>query len=60
MVNKPLIGPYFWGGYVRGGRLTSHDNWLIMYNSREAFEVVEWICRSGILLPIQGDLGSND
>ena len=26
MVNKPLIRPYFWGGYVRGGRLTSHDN----------------------------------
>ncbi len=26
MVNKPLIRPYFWGGYVRrGGRLTSHD-----------------------------------
>ena len=24
MVNKPLIRPYFWGGYVRGGRLTSH------------------------------------
>ena len=27
---KPLIRPYFWGGYVRimlgrGGRLTSHD-----------------------------------
>ena len=29
MVNKPLIRPYFWGGYVRGGRLTSH---------KEAFE----------------------
>ena len=26
MVNKPLIRPYFWGrGYVRGGRLTGHD-----------------------------------
>ena len=26
MVNKPLIRPYFWGGgYVRGGRLTSHN-----------------------------------
>ena len=25
MVNKPLIRPYFWGGYVRGGTLTSHD-----------------------------------
>ena len=25
MVNKPLIRPYFWGGYVaRGGWLTSH------------------------------------
>ena len=20
-----LLNPYFWGGYVRGGRLTSHD-----------------------------------
>ena len=26
MVNKPLIRPYFWGGYVRGGRLTSHED----------------------------------
>ncbi len=29
MVNKPLIRPYFWGGYVRGGRLTSHDIWWL-------------------------------
>ena len=27
MVNKPLIRPYFWGGYVRGGgTLTSHED----------------------------------
>ena len=26
MVNKPLIRPYLWGGYVRGGWLTSHNN----------------------------------
>ena len=26
MVNKPFIRPYFWGGYVRGGRLTSHKD----------------------------------
>ena len=26
MVNKPLIRPYFWGGYVRGGWLTSHKS----------------------------------
>ena len=26
MVNKPLISPYFWGGTLGGGRLTSHDN----------------------------------
>ena len=25
MVNKPLIRPYFWEGYVGGGRLTTHD-----------------------------------
>ena len=25
MVNKTLIRPYFWGGYVGGGRLTSHE-----------------------------------
>ena len=25
MVNKPSIRPYFRGGYVRGGRLTSHE-----------------------------------
>ena len=24
--NKGLIRPYFWGGYVRGGWLTSHDD----------------------------------
>ena len=23
---QPLIRPSFWGGYVRGGRLTSHDS----------------------------------
>ena len=31
MVNKPLIRPYFWGGYVGGGgggRLTSHEFFL--------------------------------
>ena len=27
-VNKPLIRPYFWGGHVWGGWLTSHDNIL--------------------------------
>ena len=27
MVNKPLIRPYFWGGYIGGGGwLTSHDS----------------------------------
>ena len=25
MVNKPFIRPYFWGEYVRGGWLTSHE-----------------------------------
>ncbi len=25
MVNKPLIRPYFWGGYVGGGWLNSHE-----------------------------------
>ena len=25
MVNKPLISPYFWGGTLGGGRLTSHE-----------------------------------
>ena len=24
-INKPLIRPYFWGRYVTGGRLTSHE-----------------------------------
>ena len=24
--NQWLIRPYFWGGYLRGGRLTSHDH----------------------------------
>ena len=26
MSDKPLLNPYFWGGYARGGRLTSHDD----------------------------------
>ena len=26
MVNTPLIRPYFRGGYVRGGRLTGHND----------------------------------
>ena len=25
VARKALLKPYFWGGYVRGGRLTSHD-----------------------------------
>ena len=25
-LNKALLNPYFWGGYVRGGRLTSHED----------------------------------
>ena len=25
MVNKPLIRPYFWGGTLGGGTLTSHE-----------------------------------
>ena len=24
-LNKALLSPYFWGGYVGGGRLTSHE-----------------------------------
>ena len=24
-LNKALLNPYFWGQYVRGGRLISHD-----------------------------------
>ncbi len=28
MVNKPLIRPYFWGGTLGGGWLTSHDECL--------------------------------
>ena len=30
MVHKPLLRPYFWGGCVRGGRLTSHDRCNIL------------------------------
>ena len=35
-LNKALLSPYFWG-YVRGGRLTSHDDtdfrcFFILYN----------------------------
>ena len=30
MVNKPLIRPYFWGGYVRGG------GWLTSHNYRDS------------------------
>ena len=28
MVNKPLIRPYFWGGTLGGGWLTSHKEWV--------------------------------
>ena len=44
MVNKPLISPYFWGGYVArgGGRLTSHKNsdWVAQGAGGDAYQVV--------------------
>ena len=35
--HKPLIRPYFWGGYVRGGWLTSHNTnpWSFMKVARK-------------------------
>ena len=33
MVNKPLIGPCFWGGYVRGGRLTSFNKYTSLMDA---------------------------
>ncbi len=41
MVNKPLIRPYFWGGYVRGGRLTSHDNWIRKARCKHSMNVID-------------------
>ena len=46
MVNKPLIRPYFWGGgTLGGGRLTSHDEWLIFYGKSvgKDTKLVPWI-----------------
>ena len=50
MVNKPLIRPYFWGGYVRGGRLTSHyclaKSWrkiaLLKKTNGKKIDLVKW------------------
>lgn len=33
MFNKPVIRPCFGGGYIRGGRLTSHDMWRKIWNN---------------------------
>ena len=27
-LNKALLNPYFWGGTLGGGRLTSHEKWV--------------------------------
>ena len=43
MVNKPLIRPDFWRGYVRGGRLTSHDE-IMSENQKE--QDLLWVDRS--------------
>ena len=46
MVNKPLIRPYFWGGYVRGGWLNSHEETVqknIFLNSVVTVHVVFYI-----------------
>ncbi len=29
---KALLNPYFWGGYVRGGWLNSHDVWIFKHH----------------------------
>ena len=39
MVNKPLIRPYFLGGTLGGGRLTSHDNSRIFLSIGRSFLV---------------------
>ena len=49
MVNKPLIRPYFWGGTLGGGRLTSHDDLFGPFSpqsldERRPQECVTWIC----------------
>ena len=40
MLNKPLIRLYFWGGYVRGGWLTSHENWSMF---RDPYFIASWM-----------------
>ena len=48
MVNKPLIRPYFCGGYVRGGggRLTSHDlggeTWKLTPPKTNGWNPLKW------------------
>ena len=48
MVNKPLIRPYFCGGYVRGGRLGSHEK-----NSACTFAASFTFLASRMLVPKQ-------
>ena len=39
-LNKALLNPYFWGGDVRGGRLTSHDVWCLLQDISVEFHSV--------------------
>ncbi len=72
MVNKPLIRPYFWGGYVRGGGwLTSHKEthhfFVCMQPATKSFLSSETILlffwpatrkstRFGVILPWSGQM----
>ena len=57
MVNKPLIRPYFWGGYVaRGGWLNSHE---FMSCSNDTEVVIDQKCEARIeMLSEEGFLSS--
>ena len=48
---RPFIRPYFWGGYVRGGRLTSHEGFS--FGSRPLSPRNWWMMASIPFVPIE-------
>ena len=55
MVNKPLIRPYFWGGTLRGGRLTSHEKMGASNTFKYSHFPLPWLWEKEYLLSGRGE-----
>ena len=56
MVNKPLLRPYSWGGYVRGGRLTSHKHSNDGFSPNQVIQSDLLIPELEVTYPLNGSL----